>query len=72
MNAHAIFQMPDAEAWRRQLLEVGDGLQGQCYELHARPSPERCERLLINLEGAARAIRAFRERLVLEGDGDGR
>ncbi|WP_162125699.1 hypothetical protein [Pseudoxanthomonas wuyuanensis] len=47
---------PSAAELRRQLPDLGDGLRAQCIELHNAPSPERCERLALNLDGARRAV----------------
>lgn len=65
MNSPAY--VPKLEDLRRQLPDLGDGLQAQCHELYAAPTPERCERLALNLEGARRAILTLRERLLTEG-----
>ena len=62
---------PDVEALRRQLVDIGDGLQAQLHELSARPRLDACDRLLINLSGAQQAVRRFREALVREGGNDG-
>lgn len=59
---------PDADAIRAPLAELGQGLAGQFAELWARPSPERCERLALNLDGALRQVRALRESLI-RGEG---
>ena len=69
---HAAMSPPDTEALRLQLVDVGDGLQGQLHELHARPRVDACDRLLINLAGAQQAVRRFREALMREGGNDGR
>jgi hypothetical protein len=63
--------VPSADALRGPLAELGQGLAGQLAELWARPSPERCERLSHNLDGALRQVRALREALLREGDGHG-
>lgn len=69
MNAPAY--VPQLEDLRRQLPDLGDGLQAQCHELYAHPTPERCERVAVNLEGARRAVLTLRERLLAEGEGHG-
>lgn len=61
----------DAEAIRRALPELGEGLAAQLVDLSRAPTPERCERAAINLQGAAREVMRLRERLQAEGGGDG-
>lgn len=58
-----------AERLRTQLLDIGDGLQAQLYELSRAPTPERCERAALNLEGARTTLLRLRERLIVEGEG---
>lgn len=62
----------DTDALRRQLVDLGDGLQAQCHELHRVPTPERCERLACSLEGARRMVMEYCGRLVNEGKADER
>lgn len=69
--AYAALYAPTAEELRRSLPDVGDGLQGQLHELSARPSPDRCEQLARNLEGARLSVLRLREALLREGTGDG-
>ena len=61
---------PSAEDIRRSFVEHGDGLQGQLHELSARPSVERVETAIRNIEGVAQLLRRYRERLKA-GEGDG-
>lgn len=68
---HAAMTPLDTEVLRRQLVDMGDGLQAQLHELSARPRVDACDRLLINLSGAQQAVRRFREALVREGGNDG-
>lgn len=68
---HAAMTPIDTETLRRQLVDIGDGLQAQLHELSARPRVDACDRLLINLSGAQQALRRFREALVREGGNDG-
>ncbi len=68
MNVPPIFT-PSAEDLRRQLAELGDGLQAQLVELSMRPDPDRAEILARNLDGARRVCMLYRERLVAEGTG---
>lgn len=62
---------PSAEEIRRSLPEHGDGIQGQLHELSARPSIERIETAIRNVEGIVQLLRRYRERLAAEGTGDG-
>lgn len=68
---HAAMTPLDTEVLRRQMVDIGDGLQAQLHELSARPRLDACDRLLINLSGAQQAVRRFREALVREGGNDG-
>lgn len=61
-----------AEDLRRQLPDLSTGLCNQLAELHARPRADAAERLAFNLDGARRLVLALRERLMAEGEGDGR
>ncbi|MGY0503816.1 hypothetical protein [Luteimonas sp. e5] len=58
---------PNAEAMRRELADISDCLHGQLQELHARPTGDKCDRMLIALEGLRRYVCRFRERLIDEG-----
>ena len=53
------------------LRDIGDGLAAQLTDLANRPTAERAERCALNLQGAAREVLRFRERLLAEGAGDG-
>ena len=63
---------PSAEEIRRSLPEHGDAIQGQLHELSTRPSVERVDIAVRNLDGLATLLRRYRERLQSEGAGDGR
>jgi hypothetical protein len=56
---------------RKVLPDAGDGLAAQMAELARDATPERCERLLINLRGAQSTVLRLREALEREGRGDG-
>lgn len=62
---------PPAEVLARLLPDVATSLHVQLDELRTRPTPDGAERLAINLDGARRAVLRLRERLMLEGGGDG-
>lgn len=51
------------------LPEVGESLAAQLVELHVRPTPDRAERLAIELEGIRRQILRIREVLQCEAAG---
>ena len=70
--AYAAMHAPTADALRRSLPDVGDGLAGQLAELCVRPSAERCEAAARNLEGARLSVMRLREALLREDIGDGR
>lgn len=46
------------------LLDIADSLQGQFVALTNDPTPERCEALAANLDGARRALLRIREQLL--------
>lgn len=68
---HAAITPIDTEVLRRQLVDIGDGLQAQLHELSARPRLDACDRLLMNLSGARMAVWHYREALQREGGADG-
>lgn len=55
---------------RKVLPDAGDGLAAQMADLARDATPERCERLLINLRGAQSTVLRLREALEREGRGD--
>lgn len=55
---------------RKVLPDAGDGLAAQMADLARDATPERCERLLINLRGAQSTVMRLREALEREGRGD--
>lgn len=60
-----------AEYLRRQLPEIGSSLEAQYADLNRDLTPERIERLSLNLEGARRSLLTLREELLREeGSGD--
>lgn len=63
---------PTSDDLRRTLPDVADGLHAQLCELSARPTPDGCDRLAINLAGAQSAVRKLREALIREGGAGGR
>lgn len=69
--AQARLYGPTADEMRRALPGHGDGLQGQLHELSARPSIERCDAAIRNLDGLTQLLRRYRERLVAGEVGDG-
>lgn len=58
---------PSAEEIRLGLPEHGDSIAAQLHELSARPSVERAEIVIRNLDGLATLLRRYRERLQSEG-----
>ena len=69
MSGPYLPEPPQAEAYRQQLPDLGDGLQAQCHDLWRAPSAERCERLAFNLVEAQRLALSLRDRLMAEGEG---
>lgn len=55
---------------RKVLPDAGDGLAAQMADLARDATPERCERLLINLRGAQSTVLRLRQALEREGRGD--
>ncbi len=51
------------------LPSIGKGLQAQCDALSANSTPEACERLAGNLDGARRHVLRLRERLLADDEG---
>ncbi|MGY6517380.1 MAG: hypothetical protein ACXIUZ_01570 [Lysobacteraceae bacterium] len=51
----------------RPLVEIGEALAAQCSDLQRDLSPDRCERLAANLQGAARHVLRVREALLSGG-----
>lgn len=62
---------PSSESIRLSLPEHGESVAGQLAELSARPSIERVDTAIRNLDGLATLLRRYRERLQSEGDGGG-
>lgn len=62
---------PDAETIRRSLPDHGESVAGQLAELTARPSVERVETVIRNVDGLASLLRRYRERLLRELAGEG-
>lgn len=68
---YATQYQPSAEDLRRALPEVGRRTEVQLVELHGDITPERCERMLIELEGVRQLVSRLRQ-AIGEGSGDGR
>lgn len=71
-RAYAALYSPTAEDLRRGLPEIAEGLQSQLMGLYARPDVDAATHVAANLAGAQRAVLRLRERLIAEGQGDGR
>ena len=65
-------QGPTLADLARGMSEIGERLSAQLDELSVRTTPDGAEQLAINLDGARRAVLRLRERLIVEGEGDGR
>ncbi len=59
---------PSAAQLASGLTDIGDGLAAQCEKLRRDPTPEGCEALAANLNGAARAVLRLREALLREAN----
>lgn len=57
---------PSAAELGRQLSEIGQRLQAQLSELQRHPTPERAERMAIELGGAQRYVLKVREAILRE------
>lgn len=59
-----------APSWslHRQLPDLADRTHAQLHELHREPTPERAERLAIELEGVRQHVLSYRQALLLEGE----
>lgn len=74
MNAAQIAALADLHrvpSWELQrcLPDIAERMASQIMELHREPTPERAERLCIELEGTRRQISRIREALVREATG---
>lgn len=56
----ALYQ-PSASAQAKGMPEIGASLDAQLVALSMDPTPERCEAVAANLEGAKRAVMRLRE-----------
>lgn len=56
----ALYQ-PPASAQAKGMPEIGAALDAQLVALSMDPTPERCEAVAANLEGAKRAVMRLRE-----------
>jgi hypothetical protein len=68
---YAASYTPSMEDLRKCLPEVGQRTEGQLAQLHHSPTPERCDRMLIELEGVLQLVRRLREAMLREGGGHG-
>ena len=50
------------------LVDMGDALNAACSELARDPTPERCDRLIMQLKGAEHALGRFRRALLADED----
>lgn len=69
---YAALYAPTSDELRRTLAYIAEGLHAPLCELSARPTPEGCDRLAINLAGAQSAVRKLHEALIREGGAGGR
>lgn len=61
---------PPAAAQASTMPEIGSALDLQLTQLSMDPTPERCESVAANLDGARRAVLRLREALIREGGAD--
>lgn len=61
---------PAAVVPTSSLVDLADSLQGQIVALTADPTPERCEAVAANLDGARRAVLRLREALLSKEGAD--
>jgi hypothetical protein len=47
---------------------MGDALSGACADLAARLTLERCDQLILRLNGAEAGVRQFRQALIADQD----
>lgn len=64
-----LVQAEPSWALHRQLPDLAERTQAQLLELHRAPTPERAERMAIELEGARQHVLRYRQALVQEGEG---
>jgi hypothetical protein len=60
---HAFAYRPSTSELRRQLSALASSLVAQFAKLRTLPTPERCERLALNLEGGRQHVLLLREAL---------
>lgn len=63
-----VLYKPDHATPRTDLQDLVDGLQAQLIALSEDPSPQRCEAVACNLDGARRAVLRLRAQLVEVND----
>ena len=59
-----VLYKPDPALPRADLQDLADGLQAQLIALSEDPSPDKCETVACNLDGARRAILRLRAQLM--------
>lgn len=71
-KAYAAFlRGPTVDELARALPDLGDHTATLLSELARSPSPDRCDRALVQLDGARQLVARLRGSLVREGTGDG-
>ena len=71
MNAAPLQTEQDVETLRRFLVEVGDATQAAFHELSTRPSLERCNRALMQVQHAREVVLRFHIHFDSEGGANG-
>ena len=71
LATQAAVYTPSAAALAKDLPDIGEGLAAQLVDLSRDPTPDRCERMAINLGGAQRAVLRLRE-VLLQDDAVGK
>lgn len=72
-TAYLAFQnAPSAAELCRALPDLGEHTATILSELARSPSPDRCDRALVQLDGAKQLVARLRGSLIREGTGDGR
>ncbi len=72
MNLQRVAYEPSADDLRRLLPDLSERTAAQILELHRCPTPERAERMAIELDGARTLALKLRQALMREGTPGGR
>lgn len=70
LNVLGALYGPSASKLARECVDIGDTTAAQLATLAADPSPERCERVAVQLEGVRQHVNRLRDQLQRETIGE--